>query len=204
MDLATEYYIRNEVRSPLIRYAPQGHLIVCNHQSRNIIDKWEVVSISFLSKDGIPGTFHVSRLAPKHNGYTNFRSNMTCLGDSQVCWDEYEDYIYSLVATYKGYKAIAVTDNVDLELACWEMLLYNCDYALSELPTDYIELIYDSMNCNLHKVERIEFVKSFISRTDANLNCNLVNSIKIFHTSWSQMRGYIASYSFWLAKLLNG
>lgn len=202
MDPVTEYYQRNAVQTPLIRYAPSGNLIVRRTSTCRIENKYEVMTISFTNKDGTPGSFRFLFYMPTHNGYKSNRAALTCTDDKNVVWDEYEEYAKLLANNYKG-KAHAVLDQDELRLACWEIFLYSYDSVLAEFPLPFLELVYATMDYNLAPKERLVKVNDVV---DAFKNCadpQLASHLKLVNQGWSSCQHYMDLYSGWLGNLIN-
>lgn len=203
MDLVTEYYMRNNVQAPLIHYASNGSAILRHTDTCKLDSKWEVMVISFSNKDGAPGTFHLTNMTPIHKSTSSPNNFMSVVSDQYVIWDEYEDYINSIMYVYKRNGIKAVTDRQELVLACWEMLLLSCDIALSGLSGPFLDIIYNSMDYKLSNLERFEQVMLFLTCAGSNTDPSMIALLKMVTQVWTNIKHYTDTYAFWLANLLN-
>ena len=72
MDLQEEYFIRNNVDHPLIRYNVGGSVLLQQNGVSVIGSKWKILNIIATNKEGNPGRFDKKIFIPQYNGQKNY------------------------------------------------------------------------------------------------------------------------------------
>lgn len=206
MDLQEEYYLRNKVETPLIRYNSNGSVMLECPSVSTIDQKWRVFSISVTNKEGDPGKFEMRIYNPQHNGYKN-RGMLLCtnFNEKEDCcwWENYEEHLTHYCSKMmKKLKCQTVTDRTRLGLACWEILLYCYDSCVSELPFHYQEQFHKVLDEKLKADDRIKYMNDSIGLLQS-LSPSSTNA-KYLLQGWSSLRDYTEpkNYATWLAKLI--
>jgi len=207
VDLQTEYYLRNSVRTPLIRHT-NGILLLCN-PSKTSTDRWEMLNIKFSNKEGEDGawidSFDVIRATAYHNNHSS-RNFFSTIFETKVYWDEFEGYVHKLAEKLKDSGCHAITSPSQKQLACWEILCYTHDSVFAEQPVAVLDLNYKVINDNLRVEERLEAIDDLVNflnvRSESGKNSSNCKSIL---QAWSHLRSMFDNtvYAHWLAQLIN-
>lgn len=205
MDLQEEYFQRNKVETPLIRYNTHGSILLECPTAVRVDLKWRLFSVYVVNKEGDPGRFDLRIYLPQHNGYKTkgmLLSSQFNEAEDRCWWENYEEQLKRYCSQFtKKLNCRSVVDRSYLGLACWEILLYCYDSCVAGLPFHCQELFHKVLDSNLKVADRlnymnesIEMLQSIQSTTDA----------KYMLQGWSSLRNYTEprNYATWLAKFI--
>ena len=204
MDLQEEYFLRNQVETPLVRYNVQGSILL-EYPTSSVDTKWRLFSIGVTNKDGDPGKFEMRLYHPQHNGYkTNgmLLSNRFNELEDRCWWENYEEQLKRYCNQYvKKQNCKSVVDRSHLGLACWEILLYCYDSCVAEMPFQYQERFHRVLDPNLKVADRIKLMNESI---DMLQSLTSSANAKYLLQGWSSLRDYTEprNYATWLAKFI--
>lgn len=209
MDLQQEYFVRNEIGTPLIRFVP-GKLLLKAPNYARIASKWTMLSICYTNRDGDAGKFELFEHMPIHNTHAKSRSffappGLESLTKHYEChWENYEEMIYGWVARLSAKKQIAVLDRHELTVACLEMLLYSYDDFFAGLPFRYQNSFHEALDDDIPIQERSEKVSQYLY---AMYNDPIAASSNVKHIlqGWQFLCDMldVNTYAFWLAQMVN-
>lgn len=215
MDLHEEYYLRNNVKKPCVRYGNGFVMLQCPFTVIN--EKWRFFGVSPINKEGDPGKFAIKLYSLAHNIFNktrtipppqkNIKNNLMffCkeLNDESYCWwEDYEDHLANCCSqTIKRLKCKVVTDRSQIELACWEILLYCCDSYISEFSFNYQEQFHKSLDYSLKIEDRIKHMNDSILLLQSMSSMTYV--MKLLQV-WSLLIEFAEpkNYATWLIKLI--
>jgi hypothetical protein len=206
VDLQEEYFQRNQVKTPLIRYNSSGSIMLECPVANSIDLKWRLFSINVTNKDGDPGRFDLRVYHPQHNGFknkgmlvsTHFNEN-----EDRCWWENYEERLTRYCSQFlKKWNCRSVVDRSVLGLACWEILLYCYDSCVAELPMSYQDSFHRVLDTNLKVTDRIDQINACIDMLQNSAISS--NNPKYLLQGWASLRDYTdqKNYAMWLAKLI--
>lgn len=205
MDLQEEYFQRNKVETPLIRFTPGSILLEC--PTASCVDlKWRLFSINVSNKEGDPGKFDLRVYYPQHNGYRNkgmLLSSQFNEAEDRCWWENYEEQLKRYCSQFlKKWNCRTVVDRSNLGIACWEILLYCYDSCVVELPFHYQERFHKVLDPNLKVSDRLKWMNESIEMLQSIQSST--TPAKQLLLGWSALRDYTEpkNYAIWLAKLI--
>jgi hypothetical protein len=192
VDLREEYFLRHKIKSPIIKYNTTGNLLL-KFPAKSIDVKWRIMSINVFNKEGDAGRFDMRFYLPIHNNNSILK---LCVFDEikdQFFWEDYEEKLVNRCKSFHLQKVIPITDSKELELACWEILLYSHDSWVAELPV----FIQDK----LHRV-------LFNGHEELSEALSILQNIenKMLIKGWNSIKQYVdpKTYATWIAHLIGG
>ncbi len=196
MDLQQEYYTRNGITAPVIRYMDRNYLIVHNkHHKANGYPRLMVIQMTWTNKpETHPGTFKFSQMVPLHDSAGSNPSYLKSIWEKKLEWDEWENFLLTWADTNKqGF----VPCDEDSELAAWEMFFYSHDTWLAQnLPAhiqDQILTILDpETDAQVRKKVGAE-IETYIKNKSRNV-AQALHNFKCYSDG--------RLYATWLANLL--
>lgn len=158
MHLHEEYIRRHGLPIPVVLYSQNSQLLVVQDKPMNIASRWQVLSFEWTQPDWHPGRFVKRRLFPRYNswpadshGYRYYFAE----DEHELRWEDYEEDVIRSIQMYKSESWRPVTDDIECELASWEMVLYMCDGWLAQnCSDDFFALVEQSLDQTLSLYDR--------------------------------------------------
>lgn len=207
MDLQEEYFIRNNVEHPLIRYNSGGSILLQQSDTLTIGNKWKILNISVINKDGDPGRFEKRIMTPQYNGYKNYGVFFTPdfnKDEDNYFWENCEDKLKNIRSSLRSIGLRAVTDPKIIDIACWEILLYSYDSCVAELPDYFCETFHTVLDDDIPLADRhADLSNSLLLLKNSGISDT--QQIKFLLQGWNNIVQLLDSknkYAYWLAKFI--
>jgi len=208
MDLQEEYYLRNKVEKPLVRFCPQTFVIL-EHPSRIQLEKrYELFSSSLVNKEGVPGTFEVRTYYPTRNNYKDASRRLTAMSDNKVTWEDYEDWVLNWVQGCRIVDPqVRFVSFEDVKLALWDIFLVSHDSLFGEIQTIAFRLIEETvatLDYKLDKLERMQKIEKVIQAFNHYQSRIGTSQFKVLVSGWQTYLSQYAhpgTYGNWLVNL---
>lgn len=206
MNLVEEYFLRNQIVKPVVKYNSTTYLLIENNKANNVHQRFRLFNIGIINREGDPGKFEFKIYCPSHDGGIKTRGIFVCESFNEIedrCWwENYEQNLeqYCRSIKEKGYKPVVDTNNI--LLACWNILLYSYDSSISQMPFRYQDVIHQVFDENSSIEERIANLNKSIDLLKTSM-FSLESSKLVLH-GWKLLQDYIEvnQYGFWVAKII--
>lgn len=201
MDLQEEYYQRNGVETPLIRFCAQTFLII--ERSHSSLDKkYEIFHSTLINKEGIPGLFEI-RIFPVHRSSRAEAKRFPTENKVNCNWDDYEEWLREWSHTQLKNKKAGVPFS-DLRIALWEMFIVGQDHVFQEamMPFPLVEKIAESLDCSKTVEERTSLIDGIVKLVNEH---KPFGGFKPFLANWNQYIGQYLNantYGNWIVSLM--
>jgi hypothetical protein len=206
VNLQQEYFLRNRVSAPYVFHG-SSQLLLHNDYEQKTSLKYKWFYVKFINKEGQDGS-NIGRFDVTI-GYPSVNLSPPIifgnLEEITVYWEDYEKFVHSKVAEWKRQKWRALSKPNDLKLACWEILSYNQDLALSSLPIAALDMNYIALDYQANEDKRLTMVDMLVKRVSAQVEAFSKNHLDLITSAWSLLSELMSSsrYASWLVNLVN-
>jgi hypothetical protein len=192
VDLREEYFLRHNIKTPIVKYNTPGNLLL-KFPAKSIDVKWRIMSINVYNKEGDAGRFDMRFYVPLHNNNSILKAIISDEFKDQFFWEDYEEKLINRCKSLHLHQVVPITDLKELELACWEILLYSYDSFVADLPPFIQDKFHRVLFCDQKTKELSESLKTLQ---------NLENKSMI--KGWNSIKQYVdpKSYATWIAQLI--
>jgi hypothetical protein len=196
LSLAEEYLQRHNIEDVnYIKHIRSGTIFM--REESNLGIEWGLTTINFFDRrtDDThgPGNYVIRHMRPIHDGYQNRKGMFETIASTTLEWDQYEDYMWSLIL--RPGRPRVMKDQKEVLLTAWEMFLYCCDSGLISYANN--EIMYRTIDPEIPSSQRysgFSTMKDQLQKTEPN-----------FYDLWNKefMQQHVKNNCQWLAKLMD-
>ena len=143
--------------------------------------------------EGRPGRYKIGFYYISHDSYYNGVIKFKYQGITELLWDEYESFMFSLVNSLNT-SCLFLTENKAI-LANWELFVHGCDYFFSQQNGDIKYLLFHSLDKENSEVDRLGYIHEVLRK--------IYNFQPLLVRCWEEeFLNRVHSQSEWLTKLI--
>jgi len=200
MQLTEEYFARHAIKVPLVRHTEFGSVLFLTPDPKDTAStvKWALGTIMFKPDNLHPGKYSIRLSQPVHNSGERGTNGYQNIENDEIEWDVYEEHILEWskkkIRIPTAANLRVVIDPKEVELAAWEMFVFNFDTNLVRYASD--GTLFKSLDLDLPFAERHRGFLEMIEK--------LRHEAPNFYELWNRdlKRNTVDKYAYWLANLI--
>lgn len=151
MRLIEEYLARHNITNvPLAHHCSNGTLLLEASDEKLWNSRWILLSIEWVEDDFRPGKYKIEISTPVHDSYVeDFCEKSLFLKQqkivpSHIKWQDYEDFIFEWVKSFKGFRPIR--EQRDIVLTAWEMFVFMYDGWFIKQSSELKQKLFETLD----------------------------------------------------------